>query len=297
MARPALPSPPASWSGWRGMSWGAFLAFAARPARDALILVGLGRAAWYYVVQGVHPWEWPGIDARAYWGVDLAHPYTGSELGIVSTYLYSPAFAQFLAPASLLPFPVFAALWTTLLAAVALWLIRPRPWAALILFLPVTYELLVGNVHFLIAAAVVVGLRSPAAWALPILTKVTPGLGLLWFAVRREWRSLGLALGVTGAIVAVSLVLAPAAWMEWIALLTRSQDAATLLPVRIVAAVIIMAFGAATDRRWLVPVAVWLALPVVYVSSWVILLAAVRLKTSDAAPSPEGGSTSSAPRR
>ena len=50
------------------------------------------------------------------------------------------------------------------------------------------------------------GFRYPWTWGFVLLTKVTPGVGLLWFAVRREWRALAIALGVTGAIVAVSLV-------------------------------------------------------------------------------------------
>ena len=51
------------------------------------------------------------------------------------------------------------------------------------------------------------GFRYPWTWGFVLLTKVTPGIGLLWFAVRREWRALAIALGVTGVIVAVSLVL------------------------------------------------------------------------------------------
>jgi len=39
----------------------------------------------------------------------------------------------------------------------------------------------------LLAVAIAVGFRYPAAWALVLITKVTPGIGLVWFAVRREW--------------------------------------------------------------------------------------------------------------
>ena len=267
---------------------GLVLARFARPVRDGLIVVGLGRAAYYFIVQGIQPWTFIGVDARAYWQVDLAHPYVGSGVGDVSTYLYSPAFAQLMAPFSLLPFPAFDALWTTLLLVVCAWLIRPWPWAALMLCLPISYELLVGNVHFLIAAAIVLGFRAPAAWAFPILTKVTPGLGVLWFAVRREWRALAVALGGTAAVVAVSLALAPSAWSDWYAFLLASPGRSQLLVPRTVIATVLVAFGAATGRRWLVPVAVWLALPIVWVNSWVILLAAIRLRGRDVpfAPTP-----------
>ena len=261
----------------------------ARPVRDGLIVVGLGRAAYYFFVQRIQPWTFIGVDARAYWQVDLAHPYVGSGVGDVSTYLYSPAFAQLMAPFSLLPFPVFDALWTALLLVVCAWLIRPWPWAGVMLILPITYELLVGNVHFLIAAAIVLGFRAPAAWAFPILTKVTPGLGVLWFAVRRESRTLAMAFGGTAAVVAVSFALAPSAWSDWFAFLLASPGRSQLLVPRTLIAAVLVAFGAATGRRWLVPVAVWLALPIVWVNSWVILLAAIRLRGRDVADAPTPG--------
>jgi hypothetical protein len=268
---------------------GLVLARFARPVRDGLIVVGLGRAAYYFFVQGIQPWTFIGVDARAYWQVDLAHPYVGSGVGDVSTYLYSPAFAQLMAPFSLLPFPVFDALWTALLIVVCAWLIRPWPWAGLMLVLPISYELLVGNVHFLIAAAIVLGFRAPATWAFPILTKVTPGLGVLWFAAQREWRALALALGGTAAVVAVSFALVPSAWSDWFAFLLASPGRSQLLVPRTVIAAILVAFGAATGRRWLVPVAVWVALPIVWVNSWVILLATIRLRGRDAPDAPTPG--------
>ena len=268
---------------------GLALARFARPVRDGLILVGLGRAAYYFFVQGIQPWTFIGVDARAYWQVDLAHPYVGSGVGDVSTYLYSPAFAQLMAPFSLLPFPAFDALWTALLVVVCAWLIRPWPWAGLMLTLPITYELLVGNVHFLIAAAIVLGFRAPATWSFPILTKVTPGLGVLWFAVRREWRAVAPALGGTAAVVAVSFALAPSAWSDWFAFLLASSGRSDLLVPRTVIAAGLLVFGAATGRRWLVPVAVWMALPNVILNSWVILLAAIRLRGRDVPDGPTPG--------
>jgi hypothetical protein len=249
-----------------------------RALRDALILIGLLRAFVYFVVQGIHPWTFAGIDARAYWGIDLAHPYAGSAVGEYSTYLYSPAFAQFLSPLYVLPFEAFFVLWTAASIAVLYWLVRPWPWALLILFLPWTYELFVGQVHLFIAAAIVLGFRWPSLWAFNILTKVTPGIGLLWFLVRREWRPLGIALGTTLAIVAVSFVLAPTAWFDWYAFLRGSTGSGELLYPRIAAAAIIVTAGAVTGRRWTIPVAVWLALPVVWIESWVILLAIIRLR-------------------
>jgi len=250
----------------------------ARPVRDGLILIGVARALVYYVVQGIHPWEFAGIDARAYWGVDLAHPYLRSTVGELSSYLYAPAFAQLLAPFSALPFWAFFALWTAVSVALLVWLVRPWPWAVPMLILPISYELFVGNIHLMLAAALVVGLRTPVVWALPVLTKITPGVGALWFLARARWRSFAIAAGTTLAIVAVSALLSPSAWSDWIAFLLASPGRTELLPERIVLAVVLVVFGARTDRAWLVPVAAWLALPVIWINSWVILLAVIRLR-------------------
>jgi hypothetical protein len=78
------------------------------------------------------------------------------------------------------------------------------------------YSQLAGGLHLLIAAAIVLDFRWPATWAFVILTKVTPGVGLVWFAVRREWRRLAIALGVTAALVLISLVIDPALWRAWL---------------------------------------------------------------------------------
>ena len=125
-----------------------------------------------------------------------------------------------------------------------------------------------GNVSLLLAVAIVVGFRWPAAWAIVLLTKITPGIGLLWFAVRGEWRSLAIALGATAAIVAVSYVTMPAAWRRWVEVIIDNAGkggtwASVPIPlwIRLPAAVALVVWGARTDRRWTVPVASMLALP------------------------------------
>ena len=249
-----------------------------RPIRDALIIVGIGRAIVYYTAQGRHPWTYLGIDARAYWNVDLAHPYATGVVGDSAAFLYSPAFAQFLAPFSLIPFPVFYGLWVLASYLVLAWLVRPWPWAIPIFVLPITAELMTGQVHLFMAAAIVLGFGRPGLWTLPILTKITPGIGAFWFLVRREWRALAEAIGLTLAIVAVSFVFAPSAWFDWYAFLqANSGSTEAFLLARIGIGAALIAFGALTDRRWLVPIAVWFTLPHVWASSWVILLAVIRL--------------------
>ena len=133
-----------------------------RALRDALIIIGLLRAGVYFFVQDIHPWTFVGIDARAYYAVDLAHPYIGAALGQHPGYLYSPAFAQFLSPLYVLPFEAFYVLWTILFI-----LSSTRPAAAMAgahqsVFLPWTYELFVGHVDPFFAAVLVLGFRWPA---------------------------------------------------------------------------------------------------------------------------------------
>jgi hypothetical protein len=249
-----------------------------RPIRDALVLVGVARMLVYYFVQDIHPWEFWGIDAQAYWGIDLAHPYSADFIGQHSKFLYSPAFALLMAPLSLLPYQVYLVLWTVFLAGVALWLARPWPWILLILSLPVSYEILVGNVHLLIAAAIVLAFRLPWLYAFPVWTKLTPAVGLVWWLVRAEWRKLAVAVGAIVLVGLVSLLLTPSAWADWLEFLQTNAGSPEFLLPRGILAALMVAFGGLTGRRWLVAVAVWLSLPVVWVNSWAILLAVVRLR-------------------
>jgi hypothetical protein len=184
------------------------------------------------------------------------------------------------------PLTSWLSLWTTLLILVALWLSPPTLW---VIAIPLMLtELAMGNVHILMAAAVVLGLtRSASWWSFPLLLKVTPGLGFAWFAVRREWRNLAIALSATGAIVAVSLAIVPAFWPEWIAFLVRNIGSqppdgswlAVPLVVRLPISLVLIGVAARTDRPWIVPLAVLLALPIVWMTSATVpfVLAAIRL--------------------
>jgi hypothetical protein len=110
---------------------------------------------------------------------------------------------------------------------------------------------------------------------------VTPGIGLAWFAVRREWRPLGIALGVTGAIVAISLLYEPNVWREWIDFIGSTPEGGSVaqfqIPIplwlRLPAALALVVWGALNDRRWTVPVAATFALPVLWVSGFAICAA------------------------
>ena len=148
---------------------------------------------------------------------------------------------------------------------------------------PVLLELSVGNVHLLMAAAIVLGFSMPEAWALVLLTKITPGVGLVWFAVRREWVSLARAVAATAAIAAVSYLVVPSWWSDWVAMLRSDAGltAGTSVPVplwiRVPLAIAVVVWGARTDRRWSVPVAAFLALPTIWPQGFAVLVGVVPL--------------------
>ena len=227
-----------------------------------------------------------GIDGRAYWLSDLSHLY-GLGSGHDNAFLYSPAFAQFIAPVTALPWGVFLALLTSANLA-ALWYLL-GPWAFPFLLVPyVAIELLMANINLMLAAAIVAGFRRPYLWSFVLLTKVTPGIGLLWFAVRREWRGLGIALGATLAVMAASALIAPHLWAEWFGFLVKGSQPATSGPdasweppfpvpllVRLPIAAVVVTFGALTNRPQCVPIAAAIAQPVIW--GWTIALGALAL--------------------
>jgi hypothetical protein len=228
----------------------------------------------------------PGQDARAYWAAPLADPYVPGSVGHESAYLYSPAFLVAMSPLRALPWPIFVGLWTAILLAVLFWLSGP------LLFLPLAVlampEIWGGNITILLAAAIVIGLRRPAAWAFPLLTKVTPGLGILWFAARREWTPFLGALAATVAIIAVTAVITPGLWADWFALLTTSTGSSTVpgsIPVplllRLPLAAVVIVYAARAGQAWLLPVGVLLAMPVIWWGSLVILAASVAFRRDE----------------
>lgn len=126
------------------------------------------------------------------------------------------------------------------------------------------------------AAAIVLGFRYPGTWAFLILTRMTPGVGVLWFAFRREWRSLAIALGVTALIVLVSYLTVPDLWPQWIASLRTSVGQSGVemygpLWLRLPVALAVLWYAARTDRRWLVPVVCLIAMPNIWALSWALL--------------------------
>ena len=218
----------------------------------------------------------PGFDLYAYWAVDPLDPYGAT--GGFGAFHYSPVLAIAFLPLKLLPWPAVYWVWFALLVGVLVWLTR---WWALasLLFIPVALELYEGNIHLLIAAAVVLGLRWPAAWSFLLLTKITPGVTVVWFAVRGEWRSLLVTFAYTATFVAASFIVMPEVWRSWLAHLTVAEPVTTPnqipipLLVRLPIAVLVIAWGAHTNRPWTLAVGTTLALPVVWFHGLAVLVA------------------------
>ncbi len=255
---------------------------ASRALRHALVAICLATDAWllYLILRGggfTH-------DSYAYWAVDLADPYAAG-VGEQDAFLYSPAVAQAFALLGHLPWEVFLVAWSGLLLGCVLWMAKGS-WYWVLPLPPVLFDIIVGNVHILYAAAIVLGFRYPWTWSLMLLTKVTPGIGLLWFAVRREWRALAIALGVTGAIVAVSYLMVPDLWRQWVDLLASSDRGPTPalaivhtpLWIRLVAAAVVITWGALTDRPWVLPIALLVAQPVIWLAGLSILVGVLPLR-------------------
>ena len=250
---------------------------------DALTIAGLLYIALVWL--GIAPYAQPipdygpMFDARGFWIAWDGGLYD-IPWGEYEAYVYSPAFAQLLWPFTLLPWPVFAAGWT--LAAIGCLFWMRVPW--MIAFPGVIDDILRGNIHVFMAAAIVLALRFGGAWAFPILTKVTPAVGLLWHVVRREKVQLGTALLVTGGIFLISFALSSELWIEWFGLLAANADTTARIRVvplplfvRLAIAAILIVYAARTDRAWLLPIGVLLALPNVWTSSTALLAGSASL--------------------
>jgi hypothetical protein len=243
--------------------------------------------SWLGIVYFAEPWSQSalpsGMDARCYWAPILSDPYLHSNWTDQIAYPYSPAFLQILQPIRLLPWQLFMAVWAAILMAALVYITGPRLILLGLAFFGLM-EIWGGNIEMLIALAIVLGFRWPATWAFVLLTKITPGVGLLWFAVRREWRSLAIAMAATIAVVAVSAALQPDAWWRWRDVLAANAGkggtwAAVPVPfvVRFPLAVVLVVWGARTNHRWTVPVSAMLALPALWYGGLSIMLATLPL--------------------
>jgi hypothetical protein len=224
---------------------------------------------------------WNGFDFDAYRTIDLANLYVPTaDMSTRYAFRYSPPIAILMAPLAALPFA--PALWFAG-QLTALWYVGRRWALALVLFPPVGLDLVYGNVNLFIAAAIVAGFRQPGAWAFPVLTKVTPVVALVWFGVRGEWKRLATAVGVIAGCLLVAEVILPGSTTAWLNALRSNAGAAQSgalavpLGLRLVVALVVVVWGALSDRRWTLPIAVTLAMPVWWPIAFVPLIALLPL--------------------
>jgi hypothetical protein len=250
-----------------------------------LFLIGLGIVAcayyWYLLtVGGGAP-----VDVHAYWAADPNNLYPPADSPLhQDAYLYAPPFELVIGWSRLLPFDVFVAIWRAILLVALVWLAGPLT-LPILFTVPVASEINAGNIQLLLAVAIVLAFRKGSRWAglwtFVLLTKVTPGIGLLWFAARREWRKLAVAIGATAAIAGATFIVWPDRWFDWIRLLGSGGTPGPLAPYylpfwpRFIGAALIVLIGAWRTWRWPVVLAATLALPAFYTISPSLLVGVV----------------------
>lgn len=234
------------------------------------VMITLTAATYYHSVNSF------GADAHAFWLSGHTPNLYGLAPGKRDAFLYSPTFALAIRPLTLMPWPAFFALWAAVEAAVIAWLLKPLGfvWGAPC-FLLCTTELFLGNVNGLFALVILFGFRYPGLWAFPILTKILPGIGALWFVVRGEWRSAAIVAVATAALAVPTMLLAPDLWLAWLRFLHAQSGAMTPnSTIRLVAGFALVVVAARKDWRVLLPLVVFLATPVVSSATLFSLLAA-----------------------
>lgn len=246
------------------------LSFSYHPGWDRFGLVAMtvvGVIVGLAQVLGAAPL--PG-DAAVYWTVAPGR----YEVGV---YGYPPLLIQLLQPLRATNlWWLYVILWTTLCCASLGYVLgRWAPLALALAFWPAprgtiadlwvgpSAAVMIGNVTMPMVAAMVAGMRRPGWWAVPLLTKMTAGVGVLWFAFRGEWRRLAVGIGLAGAIAAASFLVAPGWWVAFAqfaaANLGANQNGPEIvgppLAVRLLAGVALVAIAARLDQPRLVPIA------------------------------------------
>jgi hypothetical protein len=253
-----------------------------RALRNSLIVAGAVFNAWFLIVWV--PRLFLFVDARSWWGIDLHNLYGLANQSLLAdgAFRLAPIFAWLLYPLTLLSWPAFIAVFTGLNLLAVLAVGRRQALLLLIAFPPILLELVNGNIHLFMALFIWAGLRWPAAWAGILLSKVTPGVGIVWFVARREWRNLAIALGATAAIIAVGLLIDPTLWSQWVNSLViaagqpRVGDIPSVIG-RLPFAAALAWYAGRTSRAWLVPFACVLAMPTIWIQSSALLLASFPL--------------------
>ena len=225
-----------------------------------------------------------GQDSRAYWLAWHEGMYGARALfGGPDAYLYSPAFAAAIWPLAQLPLAAFTVLWDCLAIASWSWLLWPlRPAYRFPLLVAVAAISLVGNIEWLIALSLVAAVSYEVAWAVPLLTKVSLGVGAAWYVFRGEWSRLVRVVAAVAVVVALTAFLP---WGDWLRLLLSHGssggyvvDLAIPTWARVALALPLLAWGARTERSWVLPVVTVFASPDVWIGTLAILAALPRMR-------------------
>jgi Protein of unknown function (DUF2029). len=178
-------------------------------------------------------WMSPG-DNLAYWiaghRLVTGQPiYPPPEIAFEPfAFHYPPPVAQILGPITLLvPALAYCVIYRGLML-LALWDLAGRrmlKMLALLAFVPVAVAVRIENVELFMAIGIVLGLRRwPWLFTIGGLIKVSPGLGIVYLALQRRWREVGVSVLVGAAIAGVSFVLAPDLWRAWLDAITGRAD-------------------------------------------------------------------------
>jgi hypothetical protein len=194
------------------------------PSIGLIVLAAIGAM----LLAVVATTAWPNAtDEQAYWRAAIRFASGGSMYDPTTTvgdanygYYYPPPLVQVLAPfTSLISADLFSALWTVLLLG-CLWWLGGRDLLtalALIAFLPVAVELRARNIHLVLAVLAVLALRrSPLFWIPATAIKVSPVVGIGYLLAARRWRDAVLVMVGGGIVLALSVLLAPGAWSDFI---------------------------------------------------------------------------------
>ena len=156
----------------------------------------------------------PLADFRVYYDA-AARLNAGLPLYPPGARIYPPLFEIALRPLALLPYELAAAIWVAIMAVAFAWTLRrlgikrPATWYAVgLLGIGIGWSLAIGQAEVIVALLLTLG--NPLAVAIAGNIKLFPFLvGTYWLA-RRDWRSLGLLVGWTAALVLLQLLLEPA---------------------------------------------------------------------------------------
>lgn len=272
----------------------------------------------------------PDLDAYLRAGHDLLNgaPVYVGQIGQATNFPYAPPWAVIAAGLALLPPLLVQAVIIGLDLLAMRYVAGSWRGAGLILLWPLTaFELSAGNVDLLIAAAIVLAwsgghpldapdsgtggparlveqLRRVGPLVLMALAKLAPALAL----PPARWRGALVALAVCALVTLPVLHL----WPDWFAYLARQPSSIAIsLPVgpwylRLPVALVLAALGSVVLRRpWLSALAVVVAMPSLYLSTTVILIAPLRLWLDDRrggqptpsvqVPAPEGAAAGQRP--